>query len=333
MKTKTTITILGILLIGIAFLGSVSAYKLVCLTYGQILPPESSHPRKTCWHDQCTNICTDDNYYPTNPDYCYGMSGCESVGDFEPDLTAPNLTVNSPTDGDYFGSRSVLFDLEFDEPSSIYWIDNINGRGLWKKICSNCDNSYLRSLSFKDGFNNITIMAKDRNDNNVTEIVSFTVDSKKPKIKGTEPRRGFASGEFEVQYSEENPASMVLHYGNEGDYREEVLDLEDDCWEEKRKQYCKTDVELGDYDEEEIEYWFELRDIAGSVAESKHVWIEVDNTDPVIVNSEDFWEQGEGRYAKYIYFDIEIDEKNFMKLVIDMLILVERRDIKDCAVN
>jgi len=31
----------------------------------------------------------------------------------------------------------------------------------------------------------------------------------------------------------------------------------------------------------------------------------------VIVNENSFWEQGAGKDAKYIYFDIEIDELNF----------------------
>ena len=43
---------------------------------------------------------------------------------------------------------------------------------------------------------------------NVYEYINFTVDTKKPKITKTEPRRGFANGIFEVEFiepSEQNP--------------------------------------------------------------------------------------------------------------------------------
>jgi len=33
------------------------------------------------------------------------------------------------------------------------------------------------------------------------------------------------------------------------------------------------------------------------------------------LNAESFWEQGEGKYARYVYFDINIDEINFDEVV------------------
>lgn len=303
---------IGIVLLAVLVLiPAVSAYRLLCLTYGESLPPDAIKPRYTCWHDTC-QVCTTNSFYPTLPQRCYSLGACEPLGGGGPDSSPPNLIVNSPEQNGAYESRKVLFDLSFDEPSSIYWIDNINGRGRWKRICSKCEDSYQKRISAKEGFNDITIMAKDKYGNSVMVERQFRVDSKKPKIRRTYPRRGFASGTFTAEIVELNPESLVLHYGTWDDPREEPVGLFDDCVAGRKDGYwtCSVDVELSDFSGDEIEYWFVLEDIAGSVAESKHIMLGVDITDPVIVN-DNFWEQGVGRYERYVYFDMEIDELNF----------------------
>jgi len=39
--------------------------------------------------------------------------------------------------------------------------------------------------------------------------------------------------------------------------------------------------------------------------------LDVDTQFPVLENPDDFWEQGEGKKNKYIYFNFEVDEENF----------------------
>ncbi len=288
----------------------ISAYQRLCLTYGQSVPNEQN-PRYTCWHDSC-QICVTDNNYPTHPRYCNEVSGCGSAGEVESDETPPELTVNSPVDFEVYNSRSVLFNITSNEPASFYWIDNINGRGRWKRI-SGTTTSYSNALSLNDGLNNVSIKGIDRNGNEAEITRQFYVDSKKPKITGTSPKSGFIRSEFKVEFIEENPVSMALIYGNGiNDYERFELNLESDCWKEKRKQICSTgEVDLGNYDGQNIEYWFELEDIAGSKDESRHIWLSVDESAPVLLNPSSFWLQGEGRYNKYIYFNLEIDENNF----------------------
>ena len=63
------------------------------------------------------------------------------------------------------------------------------------------------------------------------------------------------------------------------------------------------------YDGQEIEYTMSVSDSLRSV-ESKPVKVTVDMSAPVVMNEEGFWSQGEGRYNRYIYFDIEVDEDN-----------------------
>lgn len=285
----------------------VSAYRLVCLTYGQSLP-DDLNPRYTC-HSSLCQLCVTDSYMPgVNPSHCHEMNGCEFIGQANLDITPPNLIVNSPNNNEIFGARTVWFDLEFDEPSSIYYLDNINGRGRWKRLCSKCDNSYGKKISFKDGFNNITIRARNRNGNFIDVIREFRVDSKKPKIKKTNPKKGFANGVFEVQFTEENPENLVLHYGVWGDMRSYNLDL-NSCWEYKKKKYCDVDVDVSDFDGREIEYWFELSDIAENFIESKHVWLDVDVTMPVL-NYFNFTKNG-----KKVEFTFNVDEINFDEIL------------------
>lgn len=291
----------------------VSGYRLLCMNYGESIPPAPADARYTCWHDKC-QICVNDNLNPgVNPAHCSDMGVCESLGGSGEggiDLEPPEIIINSPNNGDVFSSRKVIFDIELNEPSSLYYIDNINGRNRWKRM-GNLVRGYERGLSFKDGLNDITILARDKNGNEVEVSREFFVDSKKPKIKKTYPKKkSFADGLFEVVFDEMNPALLVLYYGFDGE-GEKVLNIEEDCEIIKKKYYCDTQVDLSPYNGRNIKYWFELRDIVGTQVSSKKVDISVDTTAPVLINSESFWSQGVGRYEKYVYFDMEIDEENF----------------------
>jgi len=271
-------------------------------------------------------VCVNDNYYPTSFNKCKNLGACNTLGNGTAvDGNPPNLTVNSPLDGEVYDSKSVLMDLTINEPSSVYYKDNTESRIRWKRLSSNTQD-YFRKIRFDEGFNNITIKVRDRNDNEVKVIKQFRVDSRKPKIKRTEPRRDFASGFFEVQFQEDNSESLILFYGNSGTGMRNVsLDL-GECYLNKRRYYCDVQVDLEDYNEQDIEYWFELVDIAGTSVESKHIWLSVDTVNPILHNdnvvggeSDSFWHQGEGRYSKYVYFNLNITEPNFDEAVYSYL--------------
>lgn len=298
--------IVMLFLVGAFMVVGVDAYQKLCLTYGQSVPSDEN-PRYTCWHDLC-QICVTDNLYPAAPYRCSGSCGTLGTSGGV-DKEGPNLTVNSPVDGEVYNSRRVPFDITSNEPVSLYYLDNVNGRGRWRRMYSRTT-SYLRSLSFKEGMNNITIKGTDKNGNAVEVIRVFYVDSKEPRVGSTEPRRGFADGWFEVEISEENLVGVKLFYGNDFvGVREADLDV-GECDYNRGKYTCDVDVDLGDYDGQTIKYWFEAEDIAGQKDEGREVELDVDTTLPVL-NNADFWAQGSGRYAKYIYFNLEIDEDNF----------------------
>ncbi|MEK6953173.1 MAG: hypothetical protein AABX29_09240 [Nanoarchaeota archaeon] len=274
------VLLFAFILLIILSINSVSAYKWVCLTYGQSLPNANS-PRYTCWSDSCKACVTDSNY-PTNFNKCKDSQKCESqVG--ETDITPPILTINSPINEQVFNSRMVLISLLSNEPASFYYKNNKGGS--WKRLAS-LTTSFSRGISFKDGFNNITIKAVDRSNNYMEKIVSFYVDSKKPKITKTSPK-GFANGAFSVEFKEDNPKNLVLYYGiNDLTYnvnqnfgiRTYNLNLSE-C-DYNKKYICYAQVNLSDFDGKKIVYWFKLEDIAGNIHESKQISLKVDFTNP-----------------------------------------------------
>jgi len=94
------------------------------------------------------------------------------------------------------------------------------------------------------------------------------------------------------------------------------LDIINSCSESRGKNSCDVWVNLTDFDNQEIEYWFELEDVAGNKDESRKREVDVDMTFPVLNNPDDFWEMGIGRYEDYVYFDMSITEKNFDKVIL-----------------
>ena len=191
--------------------------------------------------------------------------------------------------------------------STISYIDNNNNRGRWTQVCTKCS-SYTRSRSFEEGINNLTFKAKDTSGNEAFFEVSFRIDSKDPKIKGTEPSEDFASGEFEIEFEEDNPESLMLFYGNgEVGMREYPVGL-NSCIEDG-STLCTANVNLADYDGQGIEYYFELTDMAGTMVSSKIVSLNVDYSDPII-NSLDFEVDG-----KSVMFVLDINEPYFKEAV------------------
>jgi hypothetical protein len=299
-------TILGLIIVFgmLLLITNVSAYKRLCLTNGESVP-SNQNPMYTCHSDMC-QVCVTDNNYPTHPGNCNTIAGCGVVGPGSQDLDPPVLTVNSPIEGAIYSTRTVLFDLKMSEKSSILWLDNIAGRGMWKKIISNAL-YFNKGVSMSDGPKEITIKAVDEAGNSVEVVRKFYVDSIKPKIKKTLPTKGFADGNFQVELSELNPKILTLVYGNSQKGERSLNVPLANCILEKGVYKCNTNTNLGEFNEQEIYYKFILKDIADNVVESKPVTLSVDASPPVINNpSSMFTVQG-----RYVLFNISITETNF----------------------
>ena len=280
----------------------VSSYRLLCLGYGDVYPGPSG---KVCEHDLCQVCVNDEMTYHVNYNYCNEISACEIFNTSKIDADPPNLTVSSPAEGGVYESTSILLDVKSNEPCSLYYIDNNYDRGRWTRVCASC-REYLNKRRFEEGLNNLTIKCIDRSGNKAEIQRTFRVDSRSPKISRTEPTDGFALGTFKVKFKEENPSELWLNFGNTGDFSSKKVSL--DCEEDKRYTVCEVYADLSAYDGEDIQYWFNITDIAGSYDESRIRELKVDFSPPVI-NSIEI--EKDKRTA---YFLINITETNFKEI-------------------
>ncbi|MBI3623764.1 hypothetical protein HY212_06835 [Candidatus Pacearchaeota archaeon] len=313
MRKNFIMLSLAALVLIVLAMSAVSAYKLMCLTRGESIP-SAQNPVYTCHHDSC-QVCVDSQKFPTAPTRC--KAGCEldnNGGTGETDTTPPVLTVNKPTNGELFNSRKALVDLSVSEGSDLFYIDAINGRGRWSKICTNCV-TYSKNISFSDGQNIIQFKAVDHAGNEaVSDNVSFFTDSRKPRIRKTLPRnKDFGNGDFEVDFQEANPSTLILFYGNNGSSSMNV-DISS-CTKNPRsndRYSCDVNADLSSYNGQLINYWFTLIDIVGNNVTSKPTNINVDLTQPVINNPDSFFSHEDG--ARNVNFNISVTEDNFDKV-------------------
>ena len=315
--------VLIFLLAGFVLISMVSALEYVhlCLGNGEsisITPSTySSHStdyRLVCESGKCTahlnsgsgfvDICvpkvSDKLYYPpTLPGKCSG--GCQSTSAGE--IKNLTLTTKWPfANGGSYTKQNFYVDVETNQIASITFIDNV--AGTQRSLCPNCK-SYRKSTTFKEGFNDITIRAVLGNQI-LEKRITFFIDNKKPVISKMLPLPNkYASGKFTVFYHEANLKEIKLKYGNSlTGMNETVLQ---GC-NSGRNQNCSVNIDLKRYDNQQIVYWFEIKDIVNNLAIGKQVKINVDETDPKI-NSFSY-PLGKG----YIGFNMTISEKNFYRV-------------------
>ncbi|MFA5259558.1 MAG: hypothetical protein WC979_08420 [Candidatus Pacearchaeota archaeon] len=307
MKKQTTnikviVLMIGFALIGLMLISNISAYKLLCLSRGQ------SIPILTCKHDLCI-ICVTDDLHQANPRHCNDQGdGCSLLGgDTTVDSEAPILTVTSPINNNVYKSRQVSFDVSANEVFTLYWRDNtIATSNMWRRVAAGLTH-YKLNLNFKEGLNDLTMKAMDRGGNIIEYPVKFYIDSKKPTIKKTLPAKGFSSGFFGVQFSEENPKSVVLNYGNDAvGIRTVPMDL-GTCSIVKNVYTCNTTVNVNDYNNQNIRYWFTVKDIGNNSVLSKTLTLSVDTSTPVITNLDNMINVTKTK----VYFNLSISEQNF----------------------
>ena len=241
---------------------------------------------------------------------------CSSLNNTSFDLTPPNITINAPLNSWFYESKSILLDIELDEKADLYYLDNIQGADRWTRICTECD-FYNREKSFKEGFNNLTFKAVDFLGQESYKTRTFNIDSQAPRIHKTEPRSDYADGKFEIQYSEENIKNIIIYYGNEetGFRNKKLINCTNGS-----KQWCFADVNLNDYDNERISYYFEVEDIMGRIKKSQiRQNLNVDTTFPVLNNPGSYYTQGTGRDSRYVYFLFNVTEINLYKITYSYL--------------
>lgn len=320
--TKAIIAVLALVFIVVLVSDLVNAEFWACADKGQTVEYCNNYkPPRTCTSNSGCIYCMSE-YNEAQDCYIHGVwpecntmpQTCEvGVGNGSGiDSEPPILTIISPSQDQLFNSRKALVQFSVNEVSNVYYTDVIEGRGRWSRLCSDCT-SYSKNLSFDEGQNIIMFKAIDLIGNVAySNNISFFTDSKDPKIKKTEPRKGFANGDFYIEIQEENPETLMLFYGSNS----KEVNIDSECeasTSANKKYYCNTNVDLSSYDGQEVDYWVTLEDIVGNIVTSKINTVSVDMTAPQVINSGDFFHYENG--TKYVYFHLNISEVNFEEVV------------------
>ena len=296
------------LILTFSFLAS-SATQLLCLGKGEKVkfsecnPAMSDYTCSATICNICVTLCSNGAYGPASLNACNGQDlTCDSSSSL--DQEPPVLTISNPVENTIFNSRSFNLILNTDEKADVSYASALDIRGVWKTVCKNCM-SYTGKRSFTDGPNNLTFRAIDKAGNIFYLNRSFIVDSKKPKINKIGPK-GFTSGLFELEFRELNPISLNFYYGNalSGQTFYQV-NINSECNNIGERYYCDILRNLNNYNSEEIQFYFNLTDVAGSSSSSKISKLNVDTLFPII-NS--IFNETIGRKVTLI---INITEENF----------------------
>ncbi len=267
------------IVLSIAMAGAVYAdsYCFLKLGNGESVPVSSLTDRYTCHLSSgrgFCQVCTNSSGWYASWNRCYESCADSEAGNGV-NLT---LTANFPfADEGVFTKQSFFLDISTNKVSSIYLIDNI--KGTQRNLCPNCM-SYKKSAAFQQGANDITIRAVNGNEI-VEKRMRFTIDNRKPVISRILPvSNRFASGFFTVVYDEDNIEEVKLNYGVSGNMKSVSLTGCDNG----RKKNCSAEAALGEFDGKQINYWFEIRDIANNLVSSRATKVNVDISKPVITS-------------------------------------------------
>lgn len=315
MKNKTIILIFGmIMLLGVInSIFAADGYCFVRLGNGQSIPSEitSSTKHMTCDGTKCMvhgllsdssflQVCTDSRGYYASYTNCGSI--CANNGHTNSTFTNLTLVANFPfANGGVFTKQTFFMDILTNKISFISLIDNI--AGTQRTLCPNCV-SYNKVMSFKQGFNDVTIRAV-KGDEIMEKRVTFFIDNLKPRITKTMPLQNkFANGDFIVNYDEANIKIIELKYGTGGN----IVTQNSTVCPNGKSQSCMINGDLTAYDGMEIEYWFIISDVANNMVSSKKTKVFVDKTMPSI-NSLNYVVKG-----AYVTFTLNINEKNMDKV-------------------
>ncbi|MDO8509082.1 MAG: hypothetical protein Q7S27_05360 [Nanoarchaeota archaeon] len=313
-KNQTKAMVLSIaVIIGIAIIANLaSAESWACFGKSQKIDfcnPKT--PDRTCANSNCMYCIEDYNEI----DKCYNQGNFNTCNSIAPECTVfgdgsnidsepPVLNIINPTKGGIYRERSILLKFTTNEKSDVSFINNADPRRS-TRICQDCL-THEKKRSFKEGFNNITFIAEDVVGNAVSKIVSFFIDSQVPRITKTFPKKGFASGIFQIEVKEDNPQTIMLNYGNGNEgFRTSNLNIPSQCSTNKGKYKCNATVDLSQFNNKTITYWFEIKDIASNIAISKPLPLMVDTQAPLIdsFNYE--------LHENHLMFEIKVTEENF----------------------
>lgn len=256
-------------------------------------------------------------------------SGRSSSTSWNFELITPTvfeMNINLPTEEIYM-ERRIQFNITLSrEADELLYINENDPNPRYKRLCRECEGfgfDRTRFKSLREGENTLTFQAIDGIDV-IEQSLFLTIDSREPRIRKTEPRSGLASGEFEIEFDEDNPTKLTLHYGNRAMGFDQVdFNIATEC-EKDRRYHCIKTVDLSRFDGHEIEYYVSLEDIAGNKDESRPRTLDVDISNPII-NSFGF--EVEGKYAT---FTLDVEEPYLDEIIYKDLLEENPRERRLC---
>jgi len=221
-----------------------------------------------------------------------------------------DITVYSPVNNMVYNSRMVPINITMSENATFRYAKYSDNGNPFITLCRDCTNygfDNLKKKPFTEGPHKIRIVAVFE-DGEIDGFVDLVIDSRNPRIKSTFPKKGFSNGFFKIKFEEVNLDGVFFNHGNdEVGFRVEELNIKDDCFFKKNDYICEVNVPLEDYNNHEIKYWFEVKDISGKSSVSKITNIKVDNLKPMV----DFNFDVEGNRVR---FKFDVEEPNFNKV-------------------
>jgi len=246
-------------------------------------------------------------YYFTISDFAISVNS--DVISLMVDTVDPVITINDPQSVPY-NTKKIPFDIDLSEDVEILeYLDAADLGGKWKRLCKNCD-GYYKSKSFGEGYHDLIIRATDYAGNGDEVYIGFTVDSKDPRIKRIEPRKGkYGNGTFYIKYQEDNLQSISLFYkeGSELTYTEVS---KTDCPSGKNAECYFYVSELEGVEQGDYSYYFIVYDLATDVQSKIYNFI-LDSVAP------EFTKVDKTIDGRKVYFDIELSEKSTLEYMDD----------------
>jgi len=193
-----------------------------------------------------------------------------------------NMTIYSPQNINY-SSRRVQFNITLSEEGRLEYINYNDRRPRWRRICSSCEEygySSKRTKSMKEGENNVSIKLTDQFGIMEEQNISLFVDSKKPRISRTYPRRNKVTNgsDFSIKYTESNVEEIELFFNSSNlSSRIELYNCSSG-----RNQECSIRIDVSDYDGQVIDYYYNITDTVRTVSSRLVKKVLVDTTDPNI---------------------------------------------------
>jgi len=239
------------------------------------------------------------------------------------DSSEPFVEILYPNDGELYNSRNLLLYVEIDETVKLEY--SLDG-SRWFYLRGRIDR-YTAKRAFGEGTNTLRIRATDAGGNIGYDEITFTIDSSKPRIHKTEPRRGYAQNPFSVTYTESSIEEVTLKYGDS----ESITKFAGEC-PDGIYVNCEFEIpNLVDYSGQRMKYHFEIIDVAGNTVNSRPRTLRVDTVAPEFTNLATMLPEDIGVYSRYVPFLIQLDERVSRLYYVDEWTGYERTLCRGCS--